>query len=307
LQRRIGDALGADRVRVAHEFVQRGRHDLPAQAEPVDEPAARLRLSAALEQRVPVAVQLGLVVAHHDHRDGVVELVVRPCGDRLEALAEQGEVHDLHGTRRPARRLAQQCGDAVHARVREDGRVEPGRLFRALGVPEVREDLRAHLRRHAVPPLVLGTCAAARSVCGGASRARGSRRECAPGGRARPLPRRTGRRRIDTGQRRKTAESEKTRRARSRPAGGTGAGGRRAGPGSEEALVPQGVPNATRAPTWKPRLGAGSKYRFPNALTVTDVLYSASKTLVTTANGASDTLPSLRRSSPARRSMTWYP
>ena len=75
--------------------------------EAIDQPAARLRLASALEQRVPVAVQLRLIVAHHDDRDGVVELMVRPRGHGLEALAEQREVHDLHRARRPARRFAQ--------------------------------------------------------------------------------------------------------------------------------------------------------------------------------------------------------
>src|SRR5690606_3533951 len=69
----------------------------------------------------------------------------------------------------------------------------------------------------------------------------------------------------------------------------------------------QDLPNVTRAPRWKLRPGAGSKYRLPNAFTVTDALYSSSKTLLTTANGESDTPPSLRRSIPRRRSVTWYP
>ena len=70
-------------------------------------------LHIAREKGVPVPVQLRLAVARHDDRDGVVELVVGSRAHRLEVLAEQREVHDLHGARGPARRVAQEGGDPV--------------------------------------------------------------------------------------------------------------------------------------------------------------------------------------------------
>jgi hypothetical protein len=35
-----------------------------------------LRLAAAFEQRIPVTIELVLIVTHHDDRDRVVEVVV---------------------------------------------------------------------------------------------------------------------------------------------------------------------------------------------------------------------------------------
>ena len=50
--------------------------------------------------------QLCLIVAQHDDRHRVV--VMGPGAEGLEALAEEREVHHLHGARRPARRIAQE-------------------------------------------------------------------------------------------------------------------------------------------------------------------------------------------------------
>ena len=49
-----------------------GRDDLPGEAEAVLQPAARAVL-AALGQRVPVAIDLVLVLAHHLQRERLVE------------------------------------------------------------------------------------------------------------------------------------------------------------------------------------------------------------------------------------------
>lgn len=93
-------------VRVGHHPLELGRDDLPAQAVAIDEPAALYGLAASSEERVPVSIELRLVVADHDERDRVVELVVRTGADRLEALAEEGEIDDLHRAGRSARGLA---------------------------------------------------------------------------------------------------------------------------------------------------------------------------------------------------------
>src|SRR5438132_6873720 len=55
-QERIRHPLRPGRVLVAHQLIQDGGNDLPTQTEPVDEPAAGLRLASSLEQGVPVAV-----------------------------------------------------------------------------------------------------------------------------------------------------------------------------------------------------------------------------------------------------------
>jgi len=58
---------------------------LPAETEPVDEPAAGLRLASSLEQGIPVAIQLRLIVAEHDDRDRV-KVYAQTC---LAAVSER--------------------------------------------------------------------------------------------------------------------------------------------------------------------------------------------------------------------------
>src|SRR5690349_19941565 len=66
--------LRAGRIGAADQLVQLARHDLPGDAEAVLEPAAHARLAAARDQCVPVAVDLGLVLAVDEERDRLVEL-----------------------------------------------------------------------------------------------------------------------------------------------------------------------------------------------------------------------------------------
>jgi len=94
---------------------------LPPHTEPVDEPAACLRLASSLEKGVPVAVQLRLIVAEHDDRNRVVELMVWACAHGPEALAQQREVHDLH---RPAGPLGESLSSGVTRSTRESGKME---------------------------------------------------------------------------------------------------------------------------------------------------------------------------------------
>src|SRR5438309_862887 len=63
LQHRVCRSLRPRRILVLHHLLHYRGDDLPAKAESVDEPPARLRLSPALEERVPVAVELRLVLA----------------------------------------------------------------------------------------------------------------------------------------------------------------------------------------------------------------------------------------------------
>ena len=57
---------------------------VPAHAVAVAEPATGVRLAAALEQRVPVAIELRLVLAGDHEGDGVVERIVRAGAHRLD-------------------------------------------------------------------------------------------------------------------------------------------------------------------------------------------------------------------------------
>src|SRR5437773_6930845 len=51
-QERVRHSLGPGRVLIAHQLVQDGGNDLPADTEPFDEPAEGLRLASSLEQCV---------------------------------------------------------------------------------------------------------------------------------------------------------------------------------------------------------------------------------------------------------------
>src|SRR6185436_6975093 len=91
LQHRVARPPGAGPVLVGHHLFQDLGDDLPANPESIDQPSARLRLPSALEERVPVAIELLLVFAEDDQRDRVVEVVVGARRHCLEALAEERE------------------------------------------------------------------------------------------------------------------------------------------------------------------------------------------------------------------------
>src|SRR5262249_51492766 len=84
----------------------------------------------------------------------IVELVVRPGGHGLVALAKDCEVDDFYRARRATRRFALHRGDPVYPRIREDRGIELRRLFGFLRVPQKREDLRLCLQPHG-PTLLL--------------------------------------------------------------------------------------------------------------------------------------------------------
>src|ERR1700755_473694 len=75
-EHRLRRRRGAGRVGVAGELEEPGRNDLPAQPEPVLEPAA-LRLLAAVDQPVPVVVDLVLVLALDQKRHRLAERELR--------------------------------------------------------------------------------------------------------------------------------------------------------------------------------------------------------------------------------------
>jgi hypothetical protein len=82
-------ALARAGVRVGDEVVEAGRHDLPRDTEPVPEPAAH-RLLAAVDERVPVVVDLGLVAAGDAERDRLRERELGTAVDPAERRAVEG-------------------------------------------------------------------------------------------------------------------------------------------------------------------------------------------------------------------------
>src|SRR4051812_22866056 len=133
-----GDAARLLPVAIRHHLHEHGRHDLPAHAELVANPAAGDFLAAVLRKRAPVAVHFRLVAAVHAERNGVGEVVTRTRAHREEWLTEQAELDA--GDRRGAAGFGGQLPDAGDARLREELRIEAGGLFGLVHVPEVRNE-----------------------------------------------------------------------------------------------------------------------------------------------------------------------
>src|ERR687891_2294251 len=72
LEHRLHGAARTLRIGISDQLVQLARHDLPRQPESVLEPSARARLAAVRRERIPQSVDLGLVLALDDERDGLV-------------------------------------------------------------------------------------------------------------------------------------------------------------------------------------------------------------------------------------------
>src|SRR6266436_9680415 len=89
------DALGSGSIGRGHQLTENGRDDLPRETEAIFQPAALLG-RAALEKRVPVAVEFGLIVTVDDEGHRVVERVERPGAHGDEGLTEENEFDDLH-------------------------------------------------------------------------------------------------------------------------------------------------------------------------------------------------------------------
>ena len=82
--------------RVAQQLAHPLGDGLPAQAEPVLEPAALALRTAIGGQRVPEPVDLVLILAAHVERDGLGERELRPAVDGHVLLARQPEEHQRH-------------------------------------------------------------------------------------------------------------------------------------------------------------------------------------------------------------------
>ena len=131
LQHRRHDPLRLLLVWIGDQLDQALGDDLPRDAEPVLQPAARALLPT-LGQRAPVGVDLFLALAVHLEGDGLGEPEVGPAVQRDELLAVQLEADRHHHPlgARPGRAIA---GDLEDLRVREHRGVERRGLF-AFGV-----------------------------------------------------------------------------------------------------------------------------------------------------------------------------
>src|SRR6185295_14160775 len=87
LEHRLHRPLGGRGIVAREQLVEPSRDNLPRQPEPVLQPAARSGLAAAGGERVPVAVDLGLVGAVDRERDRLAELELRTTVDAGERLA----------------------------------------------------------------------------------------------------------------------------------------------------------------------------------------------------------------------------
>src|SRR6185312_4306747 len=97
--------------------------------------------TAVREERVPVAVDLGLVVAIDRQRDRLGERELRAAVEPDERASAEGEVDRDDRALRAARGLARRGIDAVDPAVGEDRGVEPCGLLGVAVEPEACADL----------------------------------------------------------------------------------------------------------------------------------------------------------------------
>src|SRR5581483_9824761 len=79
-------------VRVVEGVEKNAWRDLPGEAPPVLAPAAGALLAAVVDERVPVAVGLGLILGDHDEADRFVRPEVGASVEADELLAEHAEL-----------------------------------------------------------------------------------------------------------------------------------------------------------------------------------------------------------------------
>jgi len=151
------DPLRFRRIRIAHHDIQAFRHDLPSQAIPILEPAARQHL-AALGQRIPETVDLFLRPAVHRDGDRLAEFVHRTAVDRGKMLAMQLEVDGRNIPRLLAGHL---CHGLCEIRdVRDSGiikqrHVKIHRFLRLVVKPEISDDF-PHANRSLIGMIIAG-------------------------------------------------------------------------------------------------------------------------------------------------------
>src|SRR5438477_12546278 len=110
----VRGALRLVPVGIRHHLAKHCRDDLPRHAVAIFEPAAGLGLPAG-EQRIPVTVELCLIVAVHDQRYRMIARIERTGAHGDEVLPEKDEFDDLDGVWRSAWRLARQGTDPFNA------------------------------------------------------------------------------------------------------------------------------------------------------------------------------------------------
>src|SRR6185503_95785 len=124
LEHRLEGPRGSLAIGAVQHLRELARDDLPRDPELVLEPAADALHATVGEQRRPVAVDLGLVVAVDRQRDGLRELEVRAAIEADEGPAVDREAHGQDHVLRAAGRLARRTIDGRDPAVRKDRRVE---------------------------------------------------------------------------------------------------------------------------------------------------------------------------------------
>src|SRR5690606_34952758 len=127
-------------------------------------PAAGAFLAAMADDRIPVAIGLGLVVGGHLERERRAVAEGRPAIEAQAGDAQQGEAHDEHVAGLAGGVVAWRVVDCVDAAVREGVGIERGRVQRGAVEPEAYGVLGSHreflwmrgsssLRRTRGPPI----------------------------------------------------------------------------------------------------------------------------------------------------------
>ena len=117
-------------------FGQGDRRDLPRQAPFVLAPAARALLAAVADDRVPVAVGLGLVVGRDLKRERLAVLERRPAVEAEAGDAHHGELDRQHVPFLPGRKVARRAVHRADGRIGKRLGIEPRRLLGVAVVPE---------------------------------------------------------------------------------------------------------------------------------------------------------------------------
>src|SRR5436190_11698823 len=123
------------------------RNDLPRDAKPILQPAARAWLAAIRSQELPVAVDLGLILALDEERDRLVEPEVGTAVEAHERLAIERERDRQDLALIATWRVGRGSVDPVDPAVREDPGVELGGFLGSTIEPEARRDA-----WHGIPP-----------------------------------------------------------------------------------------------------------------------------------------------------------
>src|ERR1044072_1368834 len=140
----VEGALRHFAVRIGHQLHEPAWRDLPRQAEAVLAPAADALGAAVVDDAVPVAVGLRLVLGVDHERDRFVEVELGAAVETNERHAENGELDGEHVPLLAGGKIAGRTQDLADAAVGKGGGVELGSLLGVLVEPEACRDTVFH-------------------------------------------------------------------------------------------------------------------------------------------------------------------